>query len=207
MFTRKSRLSQEDKKSAIILINISFTITIWLSFKYFINPQQFITHYLGIEQGIFNNLTYWLLTLTVAVCYIIYTIIFIPFVRKRLFVFSHLKLLGIWVAFTSSTVEELFFRKRLMDWLSELNISAVIQVLVSAVIFGLAHSAWGLLRGEVKVILPVVLATTILGAALAILYLLTERNILAPMIAHILINLLIEPWLILAAVSGKWEGS
>lgn len=205
MFTRKNRLSQEDKKSAIVLINISFTITIWLLFKYFTGPRQFITHYLGIESFKLNNFTDWLLTLGIAVSYIIYTIIFIPFVRKRLFIFSQLKLLGIWVALTSSTVEELFFRKRLMDWLSHLNASVLVQVLVSAIIFGLAHSAWGLLRGEVKVIIPIVLSTTILGGALAILYLFTDRNVLAPMIAHILINLLIEPWLILAAVSGQWE--
>lgn len=93
-----------------------------------------------------------------------------------------------------------------MDWLMSLDFSITIQVLASAIIFGLAHGAWILLRGlEFKIALPVILSTTILGGLLAILYIIADRNILAPIVAHILINLFIEPWLILSAVSGKWN--
>lgn len=51
-----------------------------------------------------------------------------------------------------------------------LNYGIIIQVLASALIFGLAHGAWVLLRGEFKIALPVILSTTILGGLLAILY-------------------------------------
>lgn len=86
-----------------------------------------------------------------------------------------------------------------------LNYGIIIQVLASALIFGLAHGAWVLLRGEFKIALPVILSTTILGGLLAILYLVADRNLLAPIVAHIIINLFIEPWLILSAVTGSWD--
>ncbi|WP_343073159.1 CPBP family glutamic-type intramembrane protease [Salicibibacter cibarius] len=62
-----------------------------------------------------------------------------------------------------------------------------------------------LLRGELKIALPAILSTTVLGGLLAILYIIADRNIFAPIVAHVLINLFIEPWLILAAITGKWD--
>lgn len=55
--------------------------------------------------------------------------------------------------------------------------------------------------------LPVIIATTVLSALLAVLYIIGNRNILAPIVTHILINLFIEPWLMLSVVSGKWNRS
>ncbi|MBJ8009644.1 CPBP family glutamic-type intramembrane protease, partial [Bacillus cereus] len=70
---------------------------------------------------------------------------------------------------------------------------------------GLAHGAWVLLRGELKVALPIILSTTVLGGLLAFVYIISERHILAPIVTHILINLMIEPWLMLSAISQKWN--
>lgn len=55
--------------------------------------------------------------------------------------------------------------------------------------------------------LPVIIATTVLSALLAVLYIIGNRNILATIVTHILINLFIEPWLMLSVVSGKWNRS
>lgn len=55
--------------------------------------------------------------------------------------------------------------------------------------------------------LPVIIATTVLSALLAVLYIIGNRNILAPIVTHILINLFIEPWLMLSVVAGKWNRS
>lgn len=199
--------SRDEQKAAFILMGISSIITVWLLFRYLGNPQQFIEQQLGIHSGAFNNPMVWVLTFTIAIGYIVFTAKVIPFVRENLFTISWLKVIGIWAAFVLSTVEEILFRQLLMDWLMSLDFSLTIQVLASAIFFGLAHSAWVLIRGEFKIAFPVILSTTVLGGLLAILYIVADRNILAPIVAHVLINLLIEPWLILAAVSGKWEGT
>ena len=79
------------------------------------------------------------------------------------------------------------------------------QVLISGITFGIAHCIWVLLRGEIKIAIPIIISTTILGCLLAMLYIYTGRITLAPIVAHILINIVIEPWLMLSAISGKWK--
>lgn len=202
----KTQLSSRDEKiTAIILVGISSFLTFWLVFWYLGNPQQFIEYRLGINPEAFNHPIVWILTFIIAIGYIIYTAKVVPFVSEHFFTISWLKVIGIWVALVSSIVEEIFFRQILMDWLMTLDYSITIQVLASAVTFGLAHGAWILLRGEFKIALPVILSTTVLGGLLAILYILADRNIFAPIVAHVFINLFIEPWLILSGITGKWK--
>ncbi|QDI92551.1 CPBP family intramembrane metalloprotease [Salicibibacter halophilus] len=194
-----------EKKTAFILVGVSSFLTFWLVFMYLRDPQQFIEHRLGINPEAFNHPIVWILTFVIAIGYIMYTAKGIPFVRDNLFTISSLKVIGIWIAIVSSTIEEILFRQILMDWLMSLDFSITLQVLASAILFGLAHSAWVLLGGDLKIALPAILGTTVLGGLLAILYIVGDRNILAPIVAHILINLFIEPWLILAAVTGDWK--
>lgn len=196
---------KEEIITGLVLGSLSITLTGSILFWYLGNPQQFIEHRLGINSDAFNNPIVWMLTFIIAIGYIMYTAKVIPFVREYLFTFSWLKVIGIWAALVSGIVEEILFRQALMDWLMSLDYSVTIQVLASAIIFGLAHGAWIFLRGEFKIALPVILSTTALGGLLAILYIIADRNILAPIVAHILINLFIEPWLILSAVTGKWK--
>lgn len=199
MYNRK-----DERLTGLVLGIPSIALTVHAFLWFLGNPQQFIEHTLGINSDAFNKPLVWLLTLVIAVGYIMYTTKVIPFVREHLFTLSWLKVIGIWSALIISTFEEILFRQMLMDWLMKLDYSLTIQVLASAIIFGLAHGAWILLRGEFKIALPVILSTTVLGGLLAILYIIADRNILAPIVAHILINLFIEPWLMLSAVTGKW---
>ena len=201
----KSYSTGAEKTTGLILGSLSLALTGSIVFWYLGNPTQFIVERLGINSEAFNSAFVWLLAFIIAVGYIMYTVKVIPFVREHLFTFSWLKVIGIWAAFVSSTVEEILFRQVLMDWLMNLNYGIVIQILASAIIFGLAHGAWVLLRGDLKIALPVILSTTILGGLLAILYIVADRNLLAPIVAHIIINLFIEPWLILSAVTGSWD--
>lgn len=201
----KGYSSQAENKTAMILAGGASAFTISIVFWYLGNPTQFIEHRLGINSNAFNSLWAWLFTLIITVGYISYTLKAVPFVREHLFTFSWLKIIGIWVAFVSSIVEEILFRQILMDWLMSIDYGIIIQIIASAVIFGVAHGAWVLLRGEIKIALPVILSTTVLGGLLAILYIVAGRNLLAPIVAHILINLFIEPWLILSAISGSWN--
>lgn len=94
-----------------------------------------------------------------------------------------------------------------MDWLLTLDFSIIIQILASGIVYGVAHGAWVFLRGEFKIALPVILSTTVLGGVFAILYVISDRNILASIVAHIIINLFIESWFILSAVSGSWDNA
>lgn len=191
--------------TGVILVTISLALTGSIIFWYVRNPHQFIEHRLGIIPEAFNNHVVWIFTLIITIGYILYTIKVIPFVQEHLFTFSWLKVIGLWAAVVSGIVEEVFFRQVLMDWLMSLHYAIPIQVIASAVVFGLVHGAWVLLRGDLAIAIPVIVSTTVLGGLLAILYIVADRIILAPIVAHILINLFIEPWLVLAAVTGKWN--
>ncbi|UZM97654.1 CPBP family intramembrane metalloprotease [Lysinibacillus sp. MHQ-1] len=114
-------------------------------------------------------------------------------------------MIGIWAAIVSGIVEEVVFRHLLMEYVLSIGFSNLSQVIISGIAFGIAHGAWVLLRGEMKIALPAILSTTILGCLLAMLYIYTGRSTFAPIVAHILINMVIEPWLMLAAISGKWQ--
>ena len=201
----KSYSTEEEKMTGWILGGMSFALTGSILIWYLGDSTQFIEHRLGLNAEAFNNPIAWLLAFIIMVGYIIYTVWAIPLVKENLFTFSWLKVIGIWAAFASGIVEEVFFRQILMDWLLSLDLSIIIQILASGIIFGVAHGTWIFIRGEFKIAIPVILSTTILGILLAFLYIVSGRNILAPIIAHIIINLFIEPWLILSAVSGSWD--
>jgi membrane protease YdiL (CAAX protease family) len=129
-------------------------------------------------------------------------------VRANLFRPSFLKLLALVVAVTAGILEEVIFRKWVMDYLQARAIGPVVQVLGSGLLFGLAHGVWGLLGRSLRAAASATIATGLLGTALAVVYVMSGRS-LAPCIAtHFLINALLEPGLVLAAMSGqmgKWE--
>lgn len=191
-------------KTGWILASISILLTGSILFWFIGNPQRFIETKIGIHEGVFTDFYVWLFTFIIVIGYVIYTIIALPFVRAHLFNMSWLKLIGVWAAFATGIVEEIFFRHLLMDFLQSLNVSDVLQILLSGTVFGLAHGTWGILRRDMKIVLPVIISTTILGCFLATLYILSGRSTFAPIIAHVLINLIIEPWLMLSSISSKW---
>jgi membrane protease YdiL (CAAX protease family) len=92
-----------------------------------------------------------------------------------------------------------------MDMLMSVGITPILQVVISGVAFGLAHTCWMLARGDFKFMLPAVLSTTVLGILLAIIYLIGGRNLGPSIFAHGIINMIIEPWLMLSSISGKWR--
>ncbi|WP_054770041.1 CPBP family intramembrane glutamic endopeptidase [Lysinibacillus parviboronicapiens] len=196
---------KERIKTTWILVSISSMFTISVIYWYINNPKRFIEHGLGYSPEMLLNLPMWFFTLLIVIGYISYTMIAIPYVKRNLLTFSWLKLIGIWAAIVSGIVEEVVFRHLLMDYLLSIGLSYLPQVLISGIAFGIAHGAWVLLRGEIKIALPAILSTTILGCLLAVLYIYTGRSTFAPIIAHVLINMVIEPWLMLSAISGNWK--
>ncbi|NYH80573.1 membrane protease YdiL (CAAX protease family) [Actinopolyspora biskrensis] len=63
------------------------------------------------------------------------------------------------------------------------------------------------MSGEVRIAVPVVVSTTVLGGLLAVVYVVAGHNVLPAIVAHTLVNIVIEPWLVLAAVSGMFPGT
>jgi uncharacterized protein len=151
----------------------------------------------------------WAAAAAVTIAYVLYARRSLPLVRARFFDLNGLKPLTIPFAIVTGTFEELFFRKMLMDWVARDGGGALVQIAASAAIFGAAHAMWGLFGKQWRVALGAALATGVLGAMLAGVYLLGGRQLAPCVWSHMLINLAIEPWLVMAAVSagrGGWAG-
>ena len=161
--------------------------------------------HLGFEKDLIASPLSWLLAAAVGAIYLVYTLRAIPFIAKMQREVSRLKLLGILAALVGGIVEEVCFRRWLMDQLMFGGFGPVVQVMVSGVAFGFAHASWMLFKHDFRFVLPAIVSTSILGVSLAFIYLFGGRNLGPCIMAHVMINLVLEPWLILSAVSGKWK--
>jgi CAAX protease family protein len=101
-------------------------------------------------------------------------------------------------------VEEIFFRGFVMSELEWSRLGPAVQVIAAGLLFGIAHSGWGLFSGRVSwpALIGSVTATTILGLAFAVAYLASRRSLMPVIAGHLVMDLLIEPWLLLAAMTG-----
>jgi uncharacterized protein len=167
----------------------------------------------GYSIPIFQNLGFkresiapqlpWILAAIIAIAYVLYTMKAIPLVLAKQKEISLFKLLGILSALVGGIVEEVFFRRWMMDILMSGGVALFIQVIISGVAFGLAHTIWILAKRDLKFTITAILSTSVLGIFLAILYLVGGRNLGPCIFAHAIINIIIEPWLMLSALSGK----
>ena len=146
----------------------------------------------------------WSLAAMVAGLYVAYTMMAIPFVAEMQREFSLFKLLGVGSAIVSGIVEEAIFRRWVIDTLGAGGFGYIAQVAASGVAFGLAHGSWALARRDFRATLVAIVSTSLLGFALATIYLAAGRNLGPCILAHVMINVVIEPWLMLSAVSGRW---
>lgn len=101
-------------------------------------------------------------------------------------------------------VEEIFFRGFVMTELKRSGFGATIQVLAAGVLFGIAHSGWGLFSGQVnwQALIGSAVMTSLLGIAFAITYLASRRSLMPVVAGHLIMDLIIEPWLLLVAMGG-----
>lgn len=155
---------------------------------------------LGLSIGTFAPITAWILATIVTISYVMYTFRVIPFVQKMQREISLFKMIGL-MTIVGGIMEEVIFRRWLMDSLMKLGYGVIIQVIVSGLAFGLAHITWGLFSKEKQFLKGAFVATMFLGFGLAIVYLIGNRNIGPCIISHSFINMIIEPWLVLAAIS------
>lgn len=193
-----------NKKAAIILCSISLTMTVFIVLGFVYNATGFI-YFMGINERALKIPLAWLCSIILAISYIAYTARMMPFVRENLFNFKGLlKWIGIYAAFSGGIMEELVFRKMFMNWLNVNDIGVIYQIIISGVVFGLVHLSWSFLGGNLRVGISSTLSTIILGLLLAAIFVISDRNVLPAIFAHVAINLFIEPWLMVSVINqGK----
>ena len=100
--------------------------------------------------------------------------------------------------------EEIFFRGWVMSELKWSGLGPAVQVIASGILFGIAHVGWGLLTTNINwaVAFGSIMATAVLGMLYAIAYLVSRRSLMPVIVGHMTADILIEPWLVLAALSG-----
>jgi hypothetical protein len=192
-------------KTTLILGGLSLTMFSLLAMV-LIGNQLPMFQNLGFERNSIASPIAWILAAIVGIVYVSYTLKAIPFIASMQRQISLFKLLGILAAVVGGIVEEVLFRRWVMDTLMFRGFASVTQVIISGIAFGLAHAGWTLLaKRDLKFSLPAIMSTSILGVFLAIIYLAGGRNLAPCIFTHVMINVVIEPWLMLSAVSGKWR--
>ncbi len=187
------------RKTARILIAILVVEAVPLFFTLTRSPRGVLGRVYGFDPHIWPA---WLLALAIAAAYILYAVRRLPLIGARFFDRHWLKLVAILFAIVTGSFEELFFRKMLMDWAARDGASALAQVVFSALVFGIGHAVWGLFGRQWRVAVGAALSTGVLGALLALVYLAAGRQVAPCIWSHLLINLALEPWLILAATTA-----
>jgi hypothetical protein len=160
-----------------------------------------VSHLLGFGAAHTAPLLGWLLAGVVAALFCAGSMRGYPLIRRRIFDSGPVKIVAIVFAFFSGLMEEVWFRYGVMSWAQSHGHGPLAQVVYSALIFGAVHAVWGVAARNWRVATGSMIATGLLGAALAAVYLASDR-VLAPCIwAHITINAVIEPWLLIAAMT------
>lgn len=169
---------------------------------------------LGVDSGFLRELGFfsgppgtwwaWLLAPVVGVGYAVFTALKVGTIRQHWREISWFNAVSLYVALPAAIVEEAFFRRWLMDGMFG-HLVWPAQLLLSGVLFGVAHGVWGLLKGSVRIAWEATKATTGLGLLLAALYLLSDRSLAPVITAHFLLTALIEPWLIVGVMQRPEE--
>lgn len=108
------------------------------------------------------------------------------------------------IGISASICEETVFRGFVMGQARDGGAHWIIQILLSALLFGAAHMGWGGMSGHVQLqqAIGAMTATAILGLMMAVTYLASARSLVPAIVAHGIIDVLVEPWLLLYAVTG-----
>lgn len=192
--------------SGIILALLAALLSIPIV-DYALSPDDDWMHPLGFHDWAAVSFLAWATAIAIGVLFAAFTIRGFPAVRATWREPSLLKLVSLWAAVAAAVVEEALFRQFLMDRLAEGGVSVLLQVLVSGLLFGLAHAVWGLIKLDIWVAFSSMIATTLMGTFLAIVYLFAGRNLAPCIVAHFIITGTIEPGLIISAVTGQWDRS
>lgn len=104
---------------------------------------------------------------------------------------------------TAGFIEEILFRGFFMTELAWAGFGKATQVTVSAIVYGLVHSAWGITSGmfTFQMVGGAVIGTAIFGAFCSMAYLVSRRSLMPVIAGHAIIDVIIEPWLFMVAIT------
>ena len=193
------------RKTALILGMTSLFMFSPLAMSLFWHPIPMFQN-LGFERESIAPPLAWILATITAIAYVLYTMKAIPLVLAKQREISLFKLLGILSAWSAASSKKSSFD--VGPWICSCRVALIPSSRSS---FPASHLVWHitswtlLAKRDFKATLPAILSTSILGIFLAIIYLAGGRNLGPCIFAHVLINIVIEPWLMLSAVSGKWR--
>jgi membrane protease YdiL (CAAX protease family) len=165
-------------------------------------PHEFMS-FLGFTPTRIGGPLAWLLAILITTYYVWSAAHYIPAVRERMFRPTLLKLIAVIAAVTAGIVEEVIFRKWIMDYLDRGGMGMLLQVLASGLAFGLGHAMWGLLARSFDAVLHSVVSTGILGIALGVVYLAADRSLAPCIVAHFFMTALTEPGLMVGGILGE----
>jgi CAAX protease family protein len=189
-----------ERRAATVLAFIAIAEAWWIYINLRISPTRF-WRFLGFTDHAGG--AGWVLAVAVFAGYTVYSLNRFPSVRAHAGAWSSLKALGIAVAVTAALCEEGIFRKFLMDRLAATGYGIAPQMIASALAFGSVHGVWGLFRGSIVAAMGATAATALLGLALAAVYIASHRVLAPCVVSHFLIDMFIEPGLMLAAMRGE----
>lgn len=194
-----------EKKAALILAGFTVVEGAIVLQGFLSAPGKFLA-YMGFAAGRQGAPLGWLLALAVTGVFVAFSYR-LPSVRENLVRPSSLKLLALPMALFAGILEEWVFRAMLINHLAGGGTGLAMQILISGLLFGLAHGIWGLFGRSLRGTLGPILVTGVLGSALAGVYVASGRLLLPCIAAHFLIDALIEPGLVLAACRREFSGS
>ncbi|GHA13911.1 hypothetical protein GCM10008090_24610 [Arenicella chitinivorans] len=189
----------EHKSVFVILIILISTMGTFIVINMVPNAPGFIA-YLGFTREGSGTLLSWFLAMVVTVLYC-YGAASISDVKQYMFKLDFLKFVAVVGAVCAGIVEELVFRKWVMDYLAGEDFSIAIQIVVSGLLFGAAHLIWGV--RNIKAGINAAISTSLLGLALGVVYWVGDRSLAPCIAAHFVISALIEPGLLISAQQDK----
>jgi len=156
--------------------------------------------YIGFGAEGNGTLLSWILALVVVAVYS-FSASTISDIRFYMFKMDLLKGMAVLAAVCAGIVEEIVFRKWIMDYLASSDYSIAIQVIASGLAFGVVHLIWGMRNWKAGV--NAGLSTFMLGIALAVVYVVGERSLAPCIVAHFLVSALIEPGLLISVQKNR----
>jgi membrane protease YdiL (CAAX protease family) len=185
----------------------AFTLVegLWVAVNLSANGWKFI-RYLGFAPSRLGSWPGWIAAALVVAIYVGYARK-LPSVRETMFRLTSLKLLALALAVFAGILEEVVFRKWVMDDVQVRGYGVVAQIAATGLVFGAAHAIWGIMGRSLSAAIGATVATGILGAMLGVVFVLGGRSLAPCIAAHFFINAFIEPGLMLAAARGEMKAA
>jgi len=116
--------------------------------------------------------------------------------------------LALLIGISAGVCQETLFRGFVMTQARDAGVPVAAQILLSAVLFGLALTRFGWAGMPAAVdfwaVTAIVALSAFLGAVLALIYVVSRRSLTPVIVAHAIIDMSLQPGMLLFAATGKF---